>query len=485
MICPNCNNENREGAKFCDACGFPLSQTTNKLDLPSREEKASSGEPAPSDEQPVSAHEPVDLPDSDIETPIADDNAKDEEALDEPNVEQGELTSEPQVKNEEGSQNSADMTLNLSNLGLNGATKPQGDSVNDRVVASAFVAPKPDWRDGATMEMPVIEADQSAPKSTDFRISSSKDANKPSKKTIFAIIATIVIALAVAAGVTYAMEIWGGKSVPDVTGMSESEATDALQAKGFAVRSTQVKSDDKEGIVLVEDPEGNSRLAEGSEVVIHITTHRFVPDVVGKSLDEAKSAIAAEGFENVTYTFVNSDEEENKILSITPEPNTRAKGSTAIEIKVAQPYCVPDVSGMSLSEAQKAINDAGLTYQVYYTNSEQYPDGTILGTQPAAEEKVKSDTVVTINVTRVRSAELISATRSLLAAGSTIDISGVSYSISSLDSVQYVGDDKTTYTITATPFVSLFGERLSGTTRTVSGTIVWTESNTVSSIASS
>ena len=181
MICPNCNNENREGAKFCDACGFPLSQLTNKLDLPSLEEKASRGESASSDEQSVSVHEPVELPDSDIETPIADDNAKDEEALDEPNVDQGELTSEPQAKNEESSQNSADMTLNLSNLGLNGATKPQGDSGNDRVVASAFVAPKPDWRDGATMEMPVIEADQSAPKSTDFRISSSKDANKRSK----------------------------------------------------------------------------------------------------------------------------------------------------------------------------------------------------------------------------------------------------------------------------------------------------------------
>lgn len=485
MICPNCNNENREGAKFCDACGFPLSQITNKLDLPSIEEKRSCSEPVSSDEQPVSANEQVDLPSSDIEPPIADDNAKDKESLDETNVEQGEQKDDSEAKNEENSQNSADMTLNLSSLGLNGATKPLDDNVNDRVVASAFVAPKPDWRDGATMEMPVIEADQSAPKSTDFRISSSKEANKPSKKTIFAIIATIVIIIAVAAGVTYALEFWGGKSVPDVTGMSESEATETLQAKGFAVRSTKVKSDDKEGIVLVEDPEGNSRLTEGSEVVIHITTHRFIPDVVGKSLDEAKSAIATEGFENVTYTFINSDEEENKILSITPEPNTRAKGSTAIEIKVAQPYCVPDVSGMSLSEAQKAINDAGLTYQVYYTNSEQYPDGTILGTQPAAKEKVKSDTVVTINVTRVRSAELISATRSLLAAGSTIDISGVSYSISSLDSVQYVGDDKTTYSMTATPFVSLFGERLSGTTRTVSGTIVWTESNTVSSITSS
>ena len=130
--------------KFCDACGFPLSQTTNKLDLPSIEEKASSSEPVSSDEQPVSANEQVDLPSSDIETPIADDNAKDEESLDETNVEQGEQKDDSEAKNEENSQNSADMTLNLSSLGLNGATKPLDDNVSDRVVASAFVAPKPD-----------------------------------------------------------------------------------------------------------------------------------------------------------------------------------------------------------------------------------------------------------------------------------------------------------------------------------------------------
>ncbi|WP_156791105.1 zinc-ribbon domain-containing protein, partial [Gordonibacter pamelaeae] len=24
MICPNCRSENKEGAKFCNECGFPL-----------------------------------------------------------------------------------------------------------------------------------------------------------------------------------------------------------------------------------------------------------------------------------------------------------------------------------------------------------------------------------------------------------------------------------------------------------------------------
>ena len=37
MICPNCHNENREGARFCDACGTPL-----LVELPTEEEPLAS-----------------------------------------------------------------------------------------------------------------------------------------------------------------------------------------------------------------------------------------------------------------------------------------------------------------------------------------------------------------------------------------------------------------------------------------------------------
>ena len=71
----------------------------------------------------------------------------------------------------------------------------------------------------------------------------------------------LVLALAAGAAVTYQMEIWGGHTVPNVVGKSEADATYELERKGFAVRWTQVKSDDVEGKVLLTRPVG--RLAQG------------------------------------------------------------------------------------------------------------------------------------------------------------------------------------------------------------------------------
>ena len=66
-----------------------------------------------------------------------------------------------------------------------------------------------------------------------------KDEKKPESKgkrlpgsRIAAIVALVVlIAAGVAAGVTYQMELWGGKVVPDVTGMTQADATYMLQNK--------------------------------------------------------------------------------------------------------------------------------------------------------------------------------------------------------------------------------------------------------------
>jgi membrane peptidoglycan carboxypeptidase len=60
--------------------------------------------------------------------------------------------------------------------------------------------------------------------------------------------------------------------VPAVVGMSEAEATSALEAKGFQVSVTQVDVTDKrqEGIVLDQSPNGNTQAEEGSTVTITV-----------------------------------------------------------------------------------------------------------------------------------------------------------------------------------------------------------------------
>ena len=65
--------------------------------------------------------------------------------------------------------------------------------------------------------------------------------------------------------------------LPDVVGMTQSDAVYVLESKGFAVHEEKIKSDDTEGVVLLMDPVAGSREEEGSEVTIHVSEARTIP----------------------------------------------------------------------------------------------------------------------------------------------------------------------------------------------------------------
>jgi beta-lactam-binding protein with PASTA domain len=199
--------------------------------------------------------------------------------------------------------------------------------------------------------------------------------------------------------------------------------------------------------------------------------------------DDARSALTEAGYVNVTYTYQKSDETSGTVLSISPDEGSEAKSTTEITVTVAEPYTVPDVSGMTVTQAENAINAEGLTYTTTRLYTEDYTDGSIIGTDPAAGTSVLSGSTVTIQIARSRSAELVAATQSYLTSGRTLTLNGTSYEIVSLDSVQYGGNSTTTFTATARPYASLLGERVYTSNRSISGTIVWSDSNDVISIS--
>lgn len=322
-----------------------------------------------------------------------------------------------------------------------------------------------------------------------------KDEKKPESKgkslpgsRIAAIVAlAVLIAAGVAAGVTYQMELWGGKVVPDVTGMTQADATYMLQNKGFTVRSTTVPSDSTEGLVLLMDPGAGARQQEGAEVVIHVSTSRTVPKVVGSSQDSALKALSDNGFENVDVQLERSDDPEGTVLSVSPEEGEKAKASTGITLKVAQAYTVPDVSGMSYNQAVQAIKDAGLSSTAVYVYSETASEGAIMDVEPAAGSKVPSDTVVVISLAKSRATELTAAARSYLTSTTLTASDGSSFTVSSVDSVSYQGNDTIAFTASgkASKSVSVLGQTISvaGNSKQVSGTITFDSSNNVASVS--
>ena len=318
----------------------------------------------------------------------------------------------------------------------------------------------------------------------------SPDAEKEAKKCkaarrTRAIVAVVVVAILAAAaiGVTYSMELWGGKTVPDVSGEAQADAIWLLESKGFAVDTSQVKSDEVEGIVLITDPAAGSRVPSGTTVNVSIATPRAVPDIVGSTQDEAKAAFEKEGLGNVTFKTVKSDETEGTVLEVEPQAGTKVKSATAVTVTVAESDVVPDVTGKSQDDATAALKEAGYAVEVATKYSEDGSEGTVLSTDPAAETKLKSGSTVTITVSKSREKELISQkiyAFSRQASPPVMD--GINYEVVSCDSVNYEGDGRVSYTITAKKFENtlLFGT-IYGSAEQKSGTIKWNSDNSIAS----
>ena len=354
------------------------------------------------------------------------------------------------------------------------------------LVNPGYVPPKSVWSAGDTMQMPRIEGVE-PPKQKDFKAPDAHKSAGRGKKAAIIIALALLLAAVAAAGVTYYLEMWGGKVIPDVTGMTQSDATYLLQNKGFTVRATTVPSDSTEGLVLRMDPGAGARQEEGSEVVIHVSTSRTVPAVVGKTQDDAAKALADSGFENVTVTTERSDEAEGTVLSVNPGEGEKAKASTAITLTVAEAYTVPAITGMTYREAVSAIEGAGLQAASTYTYNETVPEGTLLGSDPQAGSKASSDTVVTINITKSRGSELTEAARSYLASNTLKASDNSAFTVSSVDSVTYQGDNTVSFTATgrASTSVTVLGQTLSvsGDSKQVSGTITFDSSDNVTSVS--
>lgn len=520
MICPHCHSENRDGARFCNDCGLPLSGKI--AELAAAADRAESGpaadtvsasdaaEASGASAESPSAAQDVSLAGSDGESPSALGEARagssgplDPAALPSINVagvnvdENGDAYDFgplPDASEEAPSEGGADVARAADDLAPfvpkraavdEAARTADLTGIDECLVDASYVPPAASWRSGDTMELPRVEG-ASAPQQREFRAPDA-NARKGGKGKVVAIVLACLVALgAAAAGATYYLELWGGKMLPDVVGMTQTDAVYALEGKGFSVRVLEVKSDETEGVVLLMDPGAGARTEEGTEVTVHVAAARFVPEgAVGVPRDEAANLLAAEGFENVTYVTEKSDEHEGLVLGIDPAPGTKATASTPITVTVAEPYTVPDVAGMTWEEAKAALEAEGFSAAVSYVYDENVEPGVAIGTDPAAGSKAASGTSVVVNVALSRAAELESATWGLFSEGASVNIDGIDYLVSSCDAVAYEGSETTSFTITAKPYTTFLGVTLPLDERSVSGTVVWNADNTVSSITES
>jgi beta-lactam-binding protein with PASTA domain len=195
-------------------------------------------------------------------------------------------------------------------------------------------------------------------------------------------------------------------TVPDVVGMGRNEARQRLTTAGFKVSESKVNSDTvRIDRVIAQRPDRGSLAERGESVDIKVSLgpQRLpVPDVVGKSEDDARTALDA--FKVTVQEKEDAKADPGTVLAQNPAKGSIPRGS-AVQLTVAiepKKIAVPDVVGRSQSLATKTLSRAGFEVtleEVSVDTPDQ--DGLVQKQSPASGgDKVERGSSVTITVGR-------------------------------------------------------------------------------------
>lgn len=283
---------------------------------------------------------------------------------------------------------------------LSGRANPSSfTSEVTRVIPSAAVAP------GSTQVMPAVAAEGIGNQVRTYSNEATDKAPMSGKKKA-GIALGVIAGLVVIGALIWAIIGGSGDSVevPDVVGMTTSEATQAIEKAGFSVGTTEsVYTDEMEaGRVFKQSPKGKDKAKKGSKINLTVSQGKEqidVPDVRGMSHAEASNAITQAGFAVGKISEQESDSvESGKVISTDPAGGSKANKGSTINIvisKGAESVSVPNLVGLSISEATSKAQAAGFTiYQSGSDYSSQYAEGLVMSQSPTSGQKASKGSAI-------------------------------------------------------------------------------------------
>lgn len=193
-------------------------------------------------------------------------------------------------------------------------------------------------------------------------------------------------------------------SVPDVSGMTEADAIDALRAVGLEYDRTtdEYSADVQEGFVIKSDPAARAKVAKGTAVTLYVskgTEKVQVPDVSGETLAAATRELTAAGLQVSSKQAYSDTVSKGDVITQSPQSNVYVDAGTTVMLTISQgvsTVTVPDVTNMNEVDARAALEKVGLKAKVDYLAS---PDNDVVLTQsPLPNSSVKRGATVTLTI---------------------------------------------------------------------------------------
>uniref|UniRef100_UPI0028055F7D Stk1 family PASTA domain-containing Ser/Thr kinase n=1 Tax=uncultured Corynebacterium sp. TaxID=159447 RepID=UPI0028055F7D len=199
-------------------------------------------------------------------------------------------------------------------------------------------------------------------------------------------------------------------NVPDVRDKQAEEARRLLEEAGLVVNpklQEEPNEDVPRGNVIEQSPAAGSQVSKGTRVTLTVSSGietKTVPDVTGQTLDSARTTLESAGFV-VEVVEVDSTEKQGTVVEV-PQKGTELTVGTTVELHVSRGNQIkmPRVEGQTLSDAEKALSDAGFEGTIRteeVTTLDLSKVDHVEKAEPSAGSKLNKDGEVTLRVYRL------------------------------------------------------------------------------------
>ena len=259
---------------------------------------------------------------------------------------------------------------------------------------------------GVRQPRPQVNGEKNVNTGRKKRINSSQSKN-------VRILVDVLISIAVLAGL-----LFGGKAiidstlytvrVPDVMGMDIEAAVRVLKQAGLTETHKAMPNDSVElNQVYVQKPDADTTIRKGDAVILVISSGPVpfeMPDVVGKTADEATSLLTAKKMAITRDRAASTDIPKGSVMNQMPAAGEQVTRDDPVTLIISGgSTLIPVLTDQSLEVAEEMLTKQNLILQTplkYVVTDDPAQHGKIASSSPEEDSRVAEDTLVQLTIYR-------------------------------------------------------------------------------------